>query len=124
LSQKSKKLLEEAIKDLDIMCYNKAASASYFAIRMIAEEILRALGEKIPKRDDKLANAIKNKGLIREAITMASLYALRKKADYEAGISKEEAELALTSSPALRSFMLPSERIIGSPHLFGFTSVI
>ena len=98
MSQKSKKLLEEAIKDLDIMCYNKAASASYFAIRMIAEEILRALGEKIPKRDDKLANAIKNKGLIREAIAMASLYALRKKADYEAGISKEEAELALSLS--------------------------
>jgi len=98
LSQKSKKLLEEAIKDLDIMCYNKAASASYFAIRMIAEEILRALGEKIPKRDDKLANAIKNKGLIREAIAMASLYALRKKADYEAGISKEEAELAVSLS--------------------------
>jgi hypothetical protein len=80
------------------MCYNKAVSASYFAIRMIAEEILRALGEKIPKRDDKLANAIKNKGLIREAITMASLYALRKKADYEAGISKEEAELAVSLS--------------------------
>lgn len=98
MSQKSKKLLEEAIKDLDIMCYNKAVSASYFAIRMIAEEILRALGEKIPKRDDKLANAIKNKGLIREAITMASLYALRKKADYEAGISKEEAELAVSLS--------------------------
>jgi len=98
LSQKSKKLLEEAIKDLDIMCYNKAASASYFAIRMIAEEILRALGEKIPKRDDKLANAIKNKGLIREAIAMASLYALRKKADYEAGISKEEAELSVSLS--------------------------
>jgi len=98
LSQKSKKLLEEAIKDLDIMCYNKAASASYFAIRMIAEEILRALGEKIPKRDDKLANPIKNKGLIREAIAMASLYALRKKADYEAGISKEEAELAVSLS--------------------------
>jgi len=98
LSQKSKKLLEEAIKDLDIMCYNKAVSASYFAIRMIAEEILRALGEKIPKRDDKLANAIKNKGLIREAIAMASLYALRKKADYEAGISKEEAELSVSLS--------------------------
>jgi len=30
------------------MCYNKAASVSYFAVRMLAEEILRALGENIP----------------------------------------------------------------------------
>ena len=32
--------------------------------------------------------------------------------------------IVLTSSPALGSFMLPSERIIGSPHLFEAISVI
>ena len=77
------------------MCYNKAASASYFAVRMLAEEILRVLGESIPRRDDKLANAIKNKGLVREAAAMAILYSLRKKADYEATVGREEAELAV-----------------------------
>jgi hypothetical protein len=80
------------------MCYNKAASASYFVVRMLAEEILRTLGEQIPRRDDKLANAIRNKGLVREAVAMATLYALRKKADYEAGITKEEAKLAVDLS--------------------------
>jgi hypothetical protein len=65
LSQRSRRLLEEAVRDLEISCYNKAASASYFAVRMLAEETLRQLGEHIPRRDDKLANAIKNKGLRR-----------------------------------------------------------
>jgi hypothetical protein len=32
---------------------------------MLAEETLRQLGEHIPRRGDKLANAIKNKGLRR-----------------------------------------------------------
>ena len=41
MSQRSRRLLEEAIRDLEISCYNKAASASYFAVRMLAEEILR-----------------------------------------------------------------------------------
>ena len=90
--------MEEAIKDLEVMCYNKAASASYFAVRMLAEEILRALGENIPRRDDKLANAIRNKGLVREATAMATLYSLRKKADYEARVGGGEAELAVKLS--------------------------
>jgi HEPN domain-containing protein len=88
LSQRSRRLLEEAIKDLKMSCYNKAASASYFAVRMLAEETLRQLGEHIPRRDDKLANAIKNKGLKREATATVILYAIRKKADHEAGVEK------------------------------------
>jgi HEPN domain-containing protein len=98
LSQRSRRLLEEAIRDLEISCYNKAASASYFAVRMLAEEILKQLGEHIPRRDDKLANAIKNKGLRWEATAMVILYAFRKKADYEAGVTREEAELAVKLS--------------------------
>jgi len=74
LSQRSRRLLEEAIRDLEISCYNKAASASYFAVRMLAEEILKQLGEHIPRRDDKLANAIKSKGLRGEATAMVILY--------------------------------------------------
>jgi hypothetical protein len=56
-------------------------------VRMLAEEILRQLGEHIPRRDDKLANAIKSKGLRKEATAMVILYAIRKKADYEAGVT-------------------------------------
>ncbi|MEM4970488.1 MAG: HEPN domain-containing protein [Sulfolobales archaeon] len=65
---------------------------------MLAEEILKVLGESIPRRDDKLANAIKNKGLVREAAAMAILYSLRKKADYEAMVGRDEAELAVKLS--------------------------
>jgi len=63
LLRHSKKLLEEAAKDLEIGCYNKAASASYFAVRKASETLLMILGEAVPRRDDKLANAIKYKGL-------------------------------------------------------------
>jgi HEPN domain-containing protein len=105
LSQRSRRLLEEAIKDLEISCYNKATSASYFAVRMLAEEILRQLGEQIPRRDDKLANAIKSKGLRWEATAMVILYALRKKADYEAGVTREEAELAVKLSMEVHKYL-------------------
>jgi hypothetical protein len=64
----------------------------------LQKETLRQLGEHIPGRDDKLANAIKNKGLKREATAMIILYAFRKKADYEAGVTREEAELAVKLS--------------------------
>ncbi|MEM1610849.1 MAG: HEPN domain-containing protein [Sulfolobales archaeon] len=87
----SKKLLEEAYKDLEIGCYNKAASASYFALRKASEALLKALGEAIPRRDDKLTNAIKNKGLIDVAETLRYIYEIRKVADYGEGVSEEEA---------------------------------
>jgi hypothetical protein len=57
----------------------------------LQKETLRQLGEQIPRRDDKLANAIKNKGLKREATATVILYAIRKKADYEAGVTREGA---------------------------------
>jgi hypothetical protein len=64
----------------------------------LQKETLRQLGEQIPRRDGKLANAIKNKGLGKEATATAILYAIRKKADYEAGVIREEAELAVKLS--------------------------
>jgi HEPN domain-containing protein len=73
LSQRSRRLLEEAVRDLEISCYNKAASASYFAVRMLAEETLRQLDEHIPRRGDKLANAIKSKGLRRRGYSHGNL---------------------------------------------------
>ncbi|MEZ0290677.1 MAG: HEPN domain-containing protein [Sulfolobales archaeon] len=95
LSKHSKKLLEEAIKDLEVECYNKAASASYFALRRACEDLLLLLGERIPRRDDKLANAIRNKGLVEVAETLRVLYQLRKIADYGDGVSREEAYMSV-----------------------------
>jgi uncharacterized protein (UPF0332 family) len=60
----SRRLLEEAAKDLKIGCYNKTESASYFALKRAIEALLEVLGEHIPRRDDKLADAIKYKGLV------------------------------------------------------------
>ena len=97
-SKASRKLLEEAVKDLEIGCYNKAASASYFAARILAEEILKTLKEPIPRRDDKLINSIRNKGLINEAIILGILYQYRKRADHQASIEREEAEIAVRKS--------------------------
>ncbi|GAY26361.1 HEPN domain-containing protein [Desulfurococcaceae archaeon AG1] len=87
----SKRLLEEAYKDLEIECYNKATSASYFALRKACETLLTVLGEKVPRRDDKLANAIKNKGLEHIAKNLITMYVYRKAADYGEGVSREVA---------------------------------
>ena len=81
--EKHEVLEEEALFDIRHGKYNKAASALYFALRYLAEEILRLLDERIPRRDDKLANAIHNKGLINASLALRLLYKLRIKADYE-----------------------------------------
>ncbi len=91
----SEKLLEEAAKDLEIGCYNKAASASYFAVRKASETLLRILGEIIPRRDDKLANAIKYKGLTEVSEILRILYQARKEADYGEGVTEEEARASV-----------------------------
>ena len=98
MSRKYRKLLEEAIKDLEVECYNKAASAAYFASRMLVEEILDALGERIPRRDDKLINAIRNKGYKKEAFYLETLYELRKRADYAASIDRNQAHKSVKLS--------------------------
>jgi uncharacterized protein (UPF0332 family) len=47
------------------------------------------LGEHIPRRDDKLANAIENKGLTEVAVILRILYSYRKDADYGEGVTEE-----------------------------------
>jgi len=79
---KAERLMKEAVKDLEIGSYNKAASAAYFSLRMFSEFILLKGRITIPRRDDKLANLIENIGLREIAETLRYLYDLRKKADY------------------------------------------
>jgi uncharacterized protein (UPF0332 family) len=93
--KRSKEILKEAEKDLEIGCFNKATSASYFSSRMAAETFLKSFNEQIPRRDDKLANSIGNKGLKIEAELLSLLYILRKRADYGEGVSEEEAKNAV-----------------------------
>jgi len=91
----SRELLEEAKIDLGVRCFSKAASASYFSARMACELLLREIGEVIPRRDDKLANAIANKGLTEESELLSVLYVFRKRADYGEGVSEGEAREAV-----------------------------
>jgi uncharacterized protein (UPF0332 family) len=86
---RSRELLRQAIKDLEVGCYDKAVSAAYFAVRRAAEDLLMRLGEHIPRRDDKLANAIENKGLVEVANILRMLYSYRKDADYGEGVTGE-----------------------------------
>ena len=84
-------LESEAEKDVEIGCYNKAVSAFYFALRYLAEILLRRLQCSVPRRDDKLANSIESLGLRNTAKSLRFLYELRKKADYmEESVNKEE----------------------------------
>ncbi|MDK2384924.1 MAG: hypothetical protein QI199_09010, partial [Candidatus Korarchaeota archaeon] len=48
-------LWDEALKDLDVGCYNKAVSASYFSVRLAAESVLKGLKTS---KDDKIATAL------------------------------------------------------------------
>jgi len=84
-------LESEAEKDVEIGCYNKAVSAFYFALRYLAEILLRRLQWSVPRRDDKLANSIESLGLKNTAKSLRFLYELRKKADYmENSVNKDE----------------------------------
>jgi len=90
---KSEILFEEALKDLNSRCYNKAVSCVYFSVRMLVEQVLEKKRLKIPRRDDKLANLVETIGLKDVARAMRFLYTMRKKADYSSrNISEEEAE--------------------------------
>ncbi len=80
---KARLLLIQAERDLEIGCFDKAASAAYMAARMAAEVLLRSLGQRgIPRRDDKLARAVANLGMRPEAEELMRLYEVRKRADY------------------------------------------
>ncbi len=56
LRRKSDRLMEEAVRDLECGCYNKAVSAAYFSVRMLAEHMMPGLRTS---KDDKIANALK-----------------------------------------------------------------
>lgn len=60
-------------------------------MRKAPEILLKALGEAIPRRDDKLANVVKNKGLLEVAESLRYRYEIRIVADYREGVSGEEA---------------------------------
>jgi len=77
--KKAEKLLEEAEKDLEVGCFNKAVSASYFAVRLAAEAMLKGV---ITTKDDKIANAVGRVlgSDVREEIMW--IYEERKKADH------------------------------------------
>jgi len=86
-------LFEEALKDLENKCFNKATGGFYFASRWFAEGLLVKLGGPIPRRDDKLANAIEDVGAAASAECLRTLYSLRLKADYsELSVTPEEAK--------------------------------
>ncbi|MGB9728689.1 MAG: HEPN domain-containing protein [Thermoprotei archaeon] len=96
MHSKIETLLIEANEDFKFKFYNKCVSAAYFASRMAVERYLRSLRIFIPRRDDKLANAIENLGFKNEASLLRILYELRKKADYtDENITENEATQAL-----------------------------
>jgi len=94
--EKARSLLKEAELDLKAKCYNKAASAAYFAARMTADCLLEARGLQVPRRDDKLANLVEHLGLREAASLLRDLYNTRKRADYSSlEVAGEEAAEAL-----------------------------
>ncbi len=93
---KSEVLLKEAWADLEGGCYNKAVSASYFAVRLLVEHYIPINTSK----DDKIANALKRR-LERSVGSRAEdfrrrylkLFQRRKIADHKPLLfSREEAE--------------------------------
>ena len=95
--EKARLLLREAEADLEAGCYNKCVSSAYFAARMVAETWLKVRGVKdLPRRDDKLANLLRNMKLRAIADGLMALYKLRKLADYSGvAASLEHAREAL-----------------------------
>jgi hypothetical protein len=100
---KVRSLLNQA-EDIKVACYDKCISSSYFSCRMMVEIFLRSMGiEQLPRRDDKLANLLRNQGLREEADTLLFLYDMRKKADYGWSIAGKEAEESLKAAKSLIS---------------------
>ncbi len=108
---KVRSLLKQAEEDLRVACYDKCISSSYFSCRMIVEIFLRSEKiEHLPRRDDKLANLLRNQGLREEADILLFLYDMRKRADYGWSIAgKEDAEESLRAAKILISSI--SERM-------------
>ncbi|MGB9631323.1 MAG: HEPN domain-containing protein [Candidatus Methanodesulfokora sp.] len=95
---KAEVLIKEAMEDLNHGCYNKAVSASYFAIRLLTEHFIPNL---TTTKDDKIANALfreverrVNRRKAEEMrYTYLFLFSERKRADHRADLfEKEEAK--------------------------------
>ncbi len=91
--------MKEAEADFKLKNFNKCASACYFSVRKALEDMFIRMGIMIPRRDDKLANILKNIGYEDKAKLFLRLYELRKKADYnEKEITEEEAKESLETA--------------------------
>ncbi len=109
--EKAKILLSEASEDLRHGSYNKAVSASYFAVRLTAEHFLPIRTSK----DDKIANALYRK--LREVvgeerarqvrIDFLEMFAWRKYADHRGVLfDREDAEAAVELARELMDLMV------------------
>jgi len=97
--KKAKVLFREACKDLENGCYNKAVSAAYFSVRLMAEVLLKDLKTT---KDDKIANAVGRilGREIKEEILW--LYEERKKADHRPFLfDRERASLVVSKASKL-----------------------
>jgi len=84
-------LLKQAEYDYKNGYYDKAISAAYFSCRMASEYLLKKLNAPIPRRDDKLANAIGDIIRRKEITNMLKrLYYYRIHADYSEDSSPVE----------------------------------
>ncbi|MGB9729935.1 MAG: HEPN domain-containing protein [Thermoprotei archaeon] len=103
-------LLKQAEDDYKNGYYDKAISAAYFSCRMASEYLLKKLNAPIPRRDDKLANAIGN--IVRKEITnmLKRLYYYRIHADYSENpspmeIAQESLNLATYIISSIEKFL-------------------
>jgi len=112
LLKKSEKLIEEAVKDLEMGCYNKAVSAAYFSVKMTTEHLLKGLRTT---KDDKVANALKRLLLVKVGEKKAeivrrrflALFEARKLADHRPRmLTEEEAEKFVKMAIELRKIIL------------------
>ncbi len=79
--RKSEVLFEEAKKDLEMGCFNKAVSAAYFSVRLMAEALI---GDIRTTKDDKIANALGRLLGWDARERMMWLFGERKRADHRA----------------------------------------
>jgi len=111
LYRKSNVMFSEALKDLEVGCYNKAVSAAYFSVRLAAESVLNIK----TKRDDKIANAVRRLLEVKVGVEKAreawieymKLFDCRKMADHRGKLySREEAKRCIEIAEKLRSLIL------------------
>ncbi len=112
LKRKSDKLMEEAVRDLECGCYNKAVSAAYFSVRMLAEYMMPGLRTS---KDDKIANALRRM-LSRKVgedeaerirSDFLSLFEARKRADHRPFMFEErEAKFFVEMAMGIRGVLL------------------